>query len=100
MRGWLMRRAVGVVCLACLAVPLAGATNRQTQSTSTEAQSALSERAILNRYCVTCHNARLATGGLSFDAVDMTNVGAHAEVWERVVRKLRAGAGVAPPAAI
>ena len=66
MRGWLMRRAIGVVCLACLAVPLAGATNRQIQSTSTEAQSALSERAILDRYCVSCHNDRLATGGLSF----------------------------------
>ena len=67
MRGWLMRRAIGVVCLACLAVPLAGATNRQIQSTSTEAQSALSERAILDRYCVSCHNDRLATGELSLD---------------------------------
>lgn len=81
-------------------MPLAGATNQQTQSTSTDAQSALSERAILDRYCVSCHNDRLATGGLSLDAVDMTNVGAHIEVWERVVRKLQAGAGVAPPAAI
>ena len=69
-----------------------GATNQQAQSTATEAQSALSERAILDRYCITCHNDRLETGGLSFDAVDITNVGAHAEVWERVVRKLRAGA--------
>ena len=94
-----MRRAIGVVCLACLAVPLTGATNQQTQFTSTEAQSALSERAILNRYCVSCHNDRLATGGLPLDAVDITNVGAHAEVWERVVGKLQAGARVAPPAA-
>ena len=67
MRGWLMRRAIGVVCLACLAVPLAGATKRQIQSTSTEAQAALPARAILDRYCVSCHNDRLATGGLSLD---------------------------------
>ena len=52
------------------------------------------QRALLDRYCVTCHNDRLRTGGLTLDAdaVDVTDVAAHAEVWERVVRKLRAGA--------
>ena len=51
-------------------------------------------RALLDRYCVTCHNDRLQTGGLTLDAdaVDVTDVGAHAETWEKVVRKLRAGA--------
>ena len=52
------------------------------------------QRALLDRYCVTCHNDRLRTGGLTLaaDAVDVTDVEAHAEVWEKVVRKLRAGA--------
>ena len=52
------------------------------------------QRALLDRYCVTCHNDRLLTGGLTLDAaaVDVTDVAAHAEVWEKVVRKLRAGA--------
>ena len=52
------------------------------------------QRALLDRYCVTCHNDRLRTGGLTLasDAVDVTDVAAHAEVWEKVVRKLRAGA--------
>ena len=48
-------------------------------------------RAVLDRYCVTCHNERLLTGGLALDAVDPGRVGDDAEVWEKVVRKLRTG---------
>ena len=46
---------------------------------------------VLNRYCVTCHNERLKTGGLMLDKADRANVPADAEIWEKVVRKLRAG---------
>ncbi|MCY4661233.1 MAG: DUF1592 domain-containing protein [Acidobacteria bacterium] len=54
----------------------------------------IEQRALLDSYCVTCHNDRLQTGGLTLaaDAVDVGDVAAHAEVWEKVVRKLRAGA--------
>ena len=48
-------------------------------------------KAFLDTYCVTCHNQRLKTGGLALDALDVTNVAAHAEEWEKVVVKLRAG---------
>ena len=48
-------------------------------------------RALLNRYCVTCHNERLKTAGLMLDKVDVDNVGAHAEILEKIVRKLRSG---------
>jgi hypothetical protein len=48
-------------------------------------------RELLDRYCVTCHNDRLQTGGLSLDGVDLAEVSAHAEVLEKVVRKLRKG---------
>ena len=47
-------------------------------------------RAVLDRYCVTCHNERLMTGGLALDSLDLQQVGAHAEVLEKVVSKLRA----------
>jgi hypothetical protein len=50
----------------------------------------------INRYCVTCHNTRLKTADLMLDAVDSAHVGANAEVWEKVARKLRSGA--MPPA--
>ena len=92
MREWLTRRAVGFVCFGCVALPLAGAAGAQTQSTSGAVPGAPSERALIDRYCVTCHNDRLEAGGLSLEAVDITDVAAHAEVWETVVRKLRAGA--------
>ncbi len=45
--------------------------------------------AVLERYCIGCHNERLLTAGLALDTVDMTDVGAHPEVWEKVARKLR-----------
>ena len=53
-------------------------------------------RALLDRYCVTCHNDRLKTAGLALDTLDLKRVGEFPEVWEKVVRKLRAG--VMPPA--
>ena len=46
---------------------------------------------LLTRYCVTCHNQRLKTGDLSLDLIDPVNVGQRPDVWEKVVRKLRAG---------
>jgi len=49
-------------------------------------------RAILNQYCVTCHNERLKTADLMLDQMDVASVSAGAEVWEKVVRKLRSRA--------
>ena len=86
----LVRRAV--VCFASLALPAAAAEAQPVSSASAGVESAASERAVLARYCVTCHSDRLQTGGLSLEGVDVADVAAHAEVWEKVVRKLRAGA--------
>ena len=58
--------------------------------------SAAPERALLERYCVTCHNDQLRTAGLSLEALDLGDVRADAEIWEKVVLKLRAG--MMPPA--
>jgi mono/diheme cytochrome c family protein len=53
-----------------------------------------------DRYCVACHNTRAktsATGsGVVFDGMDVTLLSANGEIWEKVVRKMRAGA--MPPA--
>ena len=54
------------------------------------------ERALLDRYCVTCHNARQNVADLQLDQADVQHVAASPEIWEKVVRKLRAGA--MPPA--
>ena len=56
-----------------------------------EAAAQAPSRALLDRYCVTCHNERLKTANLMLDQVDLDRVGDHAEALEKVVRKLRAG---------
>jgi hypothetical protein len=48
-------------------------------------------RAFLDKYCVTCHNQKLKTAGLTLDALDVTKVTEHAAIWEKVARKVRAG---------
>jgi Protein of unknown function (DUF1592)/Protein of unknown function (DUF1588)/Protein of unknown function (DUF1587)/Protein of unknown function (DUF1585)/Protein of unknown function (DUF1595)/Planctomycete cytochrome C len=48
-------------------------------------------RAVLDKYCVTCHNEKLKTAGLTLDKMDPVRVADQTEAWEKVVRKLRAG---------
>jgi mono/diheme cytochrome c family protein len=52
--------------------------------------------AALQKYCVTCHNDRLKTGGLTLAAVDVEHPATNAETWEKVIRKLRTRA-MPPP---
>ena len=62
-----------------------------------QAETASPERALLNEYCVGCHNDRQLTGGLTLETIDVDDVsGAMGAAWEKVVRRLRGGA--MPPA--
>src|SRR5690349_23330612 len=49
------------------------------------------ERALLDQYCVTCHSDKIKTANFSLQSADINAVGDHPEIWERVIRKLRAG---------
>ena len=49
------------------------------------------DAAFLKQYCATCHNDRVKAGALSLAGLDVAAVDGHAEVWEKVVRKLRTG---------
>jgi mono/diheme cytochrome c family protein len=75
---------------AWLAVP--EAVSPRVQSVAAGPSSPADARAIVNRYCVTCHNSRLKTAGLALDTLDLERVPADAEIWEKAVRKLRVGA--------
>ena len=44
---------------------------------------------VLRRYCTSCHSDRLRTAGLTLESLDVSHVAAGAEVWEKVIRKLR-----------
>jgi hypothetical protein len=52
---------------------------------------AASHRQTITTYCVTCHNQRAKTGGLVLEGLDESDAPAHPDVWEKVIRKLRAG---------
>jgi hypothetical protein len=62
------------------------------------AASGAGHRQLVTTYCLTCHNDRLKTGGLALESIVQASVPEHAEVWERVVRKVRAGM-MPPPGA-
>ena len=79
--------SAGVAVVVAAASP----TSAAAQSGSGAAAS-VDPQPLLDRYCVTCHNDRLETGGFSLQALDVSDVAAHPEEWEKVVRKLRAGA--------
>jgi mono/diheme cytochrome c family protein len=49
------------------------------------------QRALLDRYCVTCHNEKLKTGGLMLDRADLAKLTANPDLWEKVVLKVRGG---------
>ena len=67
------------------------AVSAQSPSSAGAPPSASGSRQLIDRYCVTCHNERLETAGLRLDQIDVANVAEGAEVWEKVVRKLRTG---------
>ena len=97
------RRQVGRTVAVALwtAAALAGAAVEAVAQQAAAAAPATvsSEKALVNRYCVTCHNQRRKTpegAPLMLDQVSVDDVGANPAVWEKVVRKLRSGA--MPPA--
>ena len=87
---------------AALTIPTAVPQARQPEGATRQADSGKNpaqvsnSRDLLNRYCVTCHNDRLKTAGLTLDRADADNVGSGVELWEKVAHKLRSGA-MPPP---
>ena len=109
------RMYISKVCLVAAALAVAGAVPALTQqppaprqpppatgqpppptpkspSTAESAPPASAEYAgLVGTYCLTCHNDRLKTAGLSLQNVGMADIPEHAPVWEKVARKLRSG---------
>jgi hypothetical protein len=71
---------MGAIATSWLAV-VATSANQQTAA----------RPALLDQYCITCHNGRTKAGGLAIDALDYEHVEADAPRWEKVVRKIRTG---------
>jgi hypothetical protein len=93
-RAW--RMSVGAVAVWLLAMVVRTQSGVPWQEpTVFAAEDATRERAVLDEYCVGCHNQKLTSGGLRLDNLDVAQIGANAEIGEKIVRKLRAG--VMPP---
>jgi hypothetical protein len=77
----IMRLRFAIV-LGALGVSVAAASRFDTED------SAAHYRAVLDQYCVTCHNAVLKTAGMVLDTADVADISAAPQLWERVVTKL------------
>src|SRR6266481_580709 len=90
----------GAMLLFTLMAPAQTKPSGQPQTRANPAVSSVAsaamQRALLDQYCVTCHNDKTKRANLSLEKLDLaTHVGANPQFWEKVVRKLRAG--VMPP---
>ena len=87
---------VGVLSILGCAVLLVSATMavprtmKQAQQPTTASPPA-AQRAMLDQFCVTCHNQQLKTAGLLLDTADLNDIPGGAATWEKVVMKLRSG---------
>ena len=63
----------------------------QQAAAGAQAAAVSADRALIERYCLTCHSDSMRTAGLALESLDVNQVGPHAETWEKVLRKVRAG---------
>ena len=94
------RRAVWFVCGLTLIVagglrvfagdqqPATASPVPSAQSAAAVAQAPNAHQAVMNRYCVGCHNDKLKTAGFSLSGTDIDNVATNSDLWEKVLRKL------------
>jgi mono/diheme cytochrome c family protein len=91
--GMILGRALALLGVAWLGV---GSIYAAPQQPSSPPSAGAPYRAVLNRYCVLCHNDKLKTAQLTLETIDVEHPASAAETWEKVVRKLRTGA-MPPP---
>ena len=82
---------LGLVLSASVPVRTAVPQQSASRGASTSPATAAAQRALLDSYCVPCHNERTKSGGLMLDKADLSQVHTNPELWEKVVLKLRVG---------
>jgi mono/diheme cytochrome c family protein len=86
----LLRHRAGGVLAACALVALAPQGRAQAQP------GAASASALFTQYCVVCHDNQKRTAGVTLQGLDLSSIGDHAQLLERVLRKV--ATGQMPPA--
>src|SRR5258705_5673718 len=56
-------------------------------ATAEPASPAAAHQAVVTKYCATCHNDKLKSGGLALTALDISAPAKNIESWEKVIRK-------------
>ena len=92
------RRALLAVFIVGWVAATGSGTLRGSQAQIAASPSPNPAKTVLDTYCVTCHNQRLRIAGLALDTLNVAAPGTQAEVWERVIGKLRARS--MPPAGL
>ena len=94
----ILKQSIAIVTVGWLlwSLPSSPVRAAATNTPAAAAAAAPAQRALLDQYCVGCHNQRLKSGNLALDTPDVAKAGAEPEVWERVIRKLRLNA-MPPP---
>ena len=64
---------------------------RDTAVPAAPAAAVAAHAGLVEKSCVSCHNNKTKTGGLSLQGLDLNDVPAHAAVWEKVLLKVRSG---------
>lgn len=77
-----------ILVIGIVAAFYAGVTSRAQRATVADTTA---QRALIEEYCVACHNQKSSTAGISLQGLDYSNVASNADVWEKVLRKVRTG---------
>jgi len=91
------------VALSLISLTSAGSAQQRsatpaTGPTSTPAASIASRKALLDQYCVNCHNEDDKVAGIAFDKMDLTRLAKDGDTWEKAIKKLKGGM-MPPPGA-
>jgi mono/diheme cytochrome c family protein len=92
------RPAVVISLASALVASLTGVFNAAQGVSGPQTSENQIQLATIKQYCAGCHNDRAKVAGVSFEGLTPENIGQHAELFEKAVRKLR-GRVMPPPGA-
>ena len=96
LKSQVVARRFSLVFAVCLWIPsvvvaLQAAGPRPQQTSLLSGRDASDFKPVVDRYCVSCHSARVKTAGIVLEGMDSSKVEHDGVVWEKVIRKLRSG---------
>jgi hypothetical protein len=94
-RFWLLIVIAGIALAISSDQSSAGPAS-QNPAASTASTAAPTPRAMLDKYCITCHSQKTHTAGLDLETMDLATPGSNGEAFEKIILKLRA-ASMPPP---